>query len=168
MPSIPPALSSENSGGQLCSGALSGSVGMEPPSKRAKCEHGRQRSKCKECGGSGICQHGRRRSRCKECGGASICQHGRQRSRCKKCPSTQPREKARIRKRVEPDERDEEEDGEISCTGGCKGKWSQYKFEELDWNQDPLAEDGLWHAHSSISECSVCLCIVYSNSCLCS
>ena len=27
---------------------------------------GRQRSKCKECGGSQICEHGRRRSQCKE------------------------------------------------------------------------------------------------------
>ena len=35
------------------------------------CPHGRQRSKCKECGGKGICEHGRRRSQCKECGGAS-------------------------------------------------------------------------------------------------
>ena len=26
------------------------------------CEHGRQRYRCKECGGSGICEHGRRRS----------------------------------------------------------------------------------------------------------
>jgi hypothetical protein len=41
----------------------------------------RIRSKCKECGGSGICEHGRRcrqrRSECKECGGGSICEHGR-------------------------------------------------------------------------------------------
>ena len=44
------------------------------------CEHGRQRSKCKECGGKGICEHGRQRSQCKECGGSSICEHGRQRS----------------------------------------------------------------------------------------
>jgi hypothetical protein len=49
------------------------------------CKHGRQRSNCKECGGSGICEHGRRRSVCKECGGGSICQHGRRRSRCKGC-----------------------------------------------------------------------------------
>ena len=33
------------------------------------CEHGRQRSQCKDCGGSGLCEHGRRKSRCKECGG---------------------------------------------------------------------------------------------------
>ena len=49
------------------------------------CPHGRQRSKCKECGGPGICEHGRERSKCKECGGASICEHGRQRSQCKEC-----------------------------------------------------------------------------------
>ena len=51
-------------------------------------------------------------------------------------------------------ESDEEEDGEMACTGGCKGKWSRYSFEELDWNQDPLAEDGLWHAYWLY----VCLC----------
>ena len=67
-----------------------------------------------------------------------------------------------IRKRVESDLTEEEDPGEMACNGGCKGKWSRYSFEELDWNQDPLAEDGLWHAHSSISECAACLCIVYS------
>ena len=36
-----------------------------------------------------------------------------------------------------------EDAGEMACTGGCKCKWSRYSFEELDWNQDPLAEDGL-------------------------
>ena len=35
-------------------------------------EHGRRRSDCKECGGSGGCEHGRVRSRCREC----ICEHG--------------------------------------------------------------------------------------------
>ena len=49
------------------------------------CEHGRQRSICKECGGGGICEHGRRRSICKECGGSGLCEHGQVRSRCKDC-----------------------------------------------------------------------------------
>ena len=49
------------------------------------CSHGRQRSRCKECGGSGLCKHGRERSRCKECGGGGLCEHGRRRSRCKEC-----------------------------------------------------------------------------------
>ena len=49
------------------------------------CGHGRQRSKCKECGGAGICEHGRDRYFCKECGGAGICEHRRQRHRCKEC-----------------------------------------------------------------------------------
>ena len=56
------------------------------------CPHGKQRSYCKECGGSAFastvvgalvqgsrrpCVHGRVRSTCKECGGGSICVHGR-------------------------------------------------------------------------------------------
>eukprot|EP00605_Chrysophyceae_sp_TOSAG23-4_P001203 GSChrysophyteH1.ASY1.ANO1.1312.1 assembled CDS len=74
---------------------------------RACCEHGRRKSRCKECGGSGICEHGRlylykgnvcmwrhgkiccehgrEKYRCKECGGSGICEHGRQKSRCKEC-----------------------------------------------------------------------------------
>ena len=52
---------------------------------KKKCEHGRERSRCKHCGGGGICEHGRRRSQCKECGGGSICEHGRRRSLCKEC-----------------------------------------------------------------------------------
>ena len=31
-----------------------------------KCEHGRQRNKCKDCGGSKICFHGRQKARCKD------------------------------------------------------------------------------------------------------
>ena len=49
------------------------------------CPSGRQRSKCKDCGGSGFCEHGRERSRCKDCGGSGLCEHGRARSRCKEC-----------------------------------------------------------------------------------
>ena len=61
------------------------------------CEHGRQRSQCKECGGPGICEHGRRRSQCKECGGGSFCEHGRRRSECKECGGSQICEHGRIR-----------------------------------------------------------------------
>ena len=49
------------------------------------CPHGRQRVRCKECGGSAICEHGRQRNRCKECGGVSICEHGLHRYYCKNC-----------------------------------------------------------------------------------
>ena len=60
-------------------------ITKKPKYVRPKCPHGRERSRCKECGGASICEHGRRRSQCKECGGASICEHGRQRSNCKEC-----------------------------------------------------------------------------------
>ena len=53
--------------------------------KRVKCEHGRKRTECKDCGGSGVCEHGRRRDQCKDCGGSSFCEHRRERSRCKDC-----------------------------------------------------------------------------------
>ena len=33
----------------------------------------------------GICQHNRQTSLCRECGGSSICQHNRQRSACEEC-----------------------------------------------------------------------------------
>ena len=65
-----------------------GTVGVSeaaPRQQQGKCEHGRRRIQCKECGGANICQHGRQRSRCKECAGASICQHGRERNGCKEC-----------------------------------------------------------------------------------
>ena len=50
-----------------------------------KCEHGRNRYQCKECGGGSICEHGRLRYQCKECGGSQICEHGRERRKCKEC-----------------------------------------------------------------------------------
>ena len=53
--------------------------------ERLKCEHKRQKNKCKDCGGSAICEHNRRKSRCKDCGGASICEHKRLKSQCKIC-----------------------------------------------------------------------------------
>ena len=53
------------------------------------CDHGRERNRCKECGGASICEDGRVRSQCKECGGASICEHGRERSVCKACGGSQ-------------------------------------------------------------------------------
>jgi len=50
-----------------------------------KCIHGRQKSRCKECGGCEICIHGKLKSYCKECGGSQICIHGKRRSICKEC-----------------------------------------------------------------------------------
>ena len=49
------------------------------------CEHNRIRSYCKDCGGSSFCEHNKRKAQCKECGGSEICEHNRQRSRCKEC-----------------------------------------------------------------------------------
>jgi hypothetical protein len=67
--------------------------------KRVPCEHGRQRSLCKDCGGSGVCEHGRRRDQCKDCGGSSFCEHGRRRSTCKDCGGGSMCEHGRERRR---------------------------------------------------------------------
>ena len=53
-----------------------------------KCEHGRHKSQCRDCGGSAVCPHGRAKNICIECGGASICEHKRRRSKCKDCGGT--------------------------------------------------------------------------------
>jgi hypothetical protein len=48
-------------------------VGQKPGQvKRVikKCEHGRQKSQCKDCRGAGICEHDRQKRLCKDCGGS--------------------------------------------------------------------------------------------------
>ena len=51
----------------------------------AFCEHGKEKSRCKDCGGSAFCEHGKHKSYCKDCGGSSICEHGKRKSQCKDC-----------------------------------------------------------------------------------
>ena len=63
----------------------------------SKCEHGRRKDRCKECGGSQICEHGKRKERCKECCGSEICEHDRRRSECKDCGGSRFCEHNRIR-----------------------------------------------------------------------
>ena len=53
--------------------------------ERKKCPHGKQKSRCKDCGGSEICTHDRVRYTCKDCKGSGICEHDRVRYRCKDC-----------------------------------------------------------------------------------
>ena len=54
--------------------------------KKSKyCEHGKQKSYCKECGGSAICEHGKFKKICKECRGSGICEHGKIKQICKEC-----------------------------------------------------------------------------------
>jgi hypothetical protein len=63
----------------------------------SKCEHGRQKAYCKDCGGCRICVHGRQKPTCKDCGGVMICEHLRVRSRCKDCGGTSICEHKRLR-----------------------------------------------------------------------
>lgn len=54
-------------------------------SRQVRCPHGRERGKCKECGGSQICEHGRFKFQCRECGGVAFCTHSKRRSQCFLC-----------------------------------------------------------------------------------
>jgi hypothetical protein len=45
-----------------------------------RCEHGREKRRCRECGGSGICKHNHVKFTCKQCnagGSGGICIHNR-------------------------------------------------------------------------------------------
>ena len=72
-------------GGQLTKCCIKCLDNFKKPRQRTKCEHGRQRSKCKDCGRGHICEHNRRRSTCKDCGGGHICEHNKERSACPAC-----------------------------------------------------------------------------------
>ena len=88
-----------------------------------KCEHGRVRYSCKDCGGSGICEHGRRRTVCKDCGGGSICEHGRRRSTCRDCGGGGP---VTFLEATEVEEFDGEEavgPYGASTRGRCTARW---------------------------------------------
>jgi hypothetical protein len=51
----------------------------------SKCEHGKRKSRCVDCGGSEICEHNKIKSRCIECGGESICEHQKRKDNCREC-----------------------------------------------------------------------------------
>ena len=64
-----------------------------------KCEHGKRKTRCVECGGSEICIHNKRRSRCVDCGGGEICEHKIIRANCINCKGSQVCEHNKIRPR---------------------------------------------------------------------
>jgi len=57
--------------------------------KKYQCEHGRRKSRCKDCGGSSLCVHNRQKNNCKECGGSSFCVHNRMKVTCIECGGSQ-------------------------------------------------------------------------------
>lgn len=62
--------------------------GLNAKYEQKRCEHDRERTKCKECGGGYICMHQREKSTCVDCHGASVCEHNKQRAICKDCNGT--------------------------------------------------------------------------------
>ena len=67
---IPPSGNTNRAGNRILSDTRN--TALDEKKKNAemgkkRCEHGREPSRCKECGGSGICEHGRQRRQCKDC-----------------------------------------------------------------------------------------------------
>ena len=58
---------------------------VTPKKCAKKCEHGKIKNQCRECGGSSFCEHGIRKFTCKKCGGTEICVHGKRKPICKEC-----------------------------------------------------------------------------------
>lgn len=91
--------------------------------EKCKCEHGRQKSQCRECKGSSICEHDRQRRQCIECKGSSICEHDKRRTRCIECKGSSICEHDRIRSRCRECkgssicEHDKRRDSCIDCDG---------------------------------------------------
>ena len=50
-----------------------------------KCEHNREKSICKDCGGSSICEHDKQKRQCRECNGSSFCIHDKFKAQCREC-----------------------------------------------------------------------------------
>ena len=53
--------------------------------RKLLCEHGKRKSRCRECGGSQICEHGKCKAQCRQCGGSAFCKHGKYRAQCRQC-----------------------------------------------------------------------------------
>ena len=53
--------------------------------QQTKCKHGRQGSRCKDCGGCQICENSKQRLHCKDCGGSQVCEHNKIKPQCKDC-----------------------------------------------------------------------------------
>lgn len=56
---------------------------------KKKCEHGKEKCRCINCGGSGICIHKLRKDYCTDCKGSQICIHNKGKRYCKECIGSQ-------------------------------------------------------------------------------
>lgn len=85
--------------GQYCQPTTHSAPQAPAKAKRKgyKCPHKRQKSKCRDCNGSGICEHNKVKTYCKLCNGPGLCEHKRQKSRCKECGGSSICEHAMIK-----------------------------------------------------------------------
>jgi hypothetical protein len=112
-----------------------------------KCEHSREKRRCRDCGGSQICEHNRRNYQCKECGGGSICEHNRLKSQCKECGGASICEHSRIKSRCK------------ECGGGSICEHNRRKSECKECGGSQICEHN--RQKSQCKECSPLLCLIH-------
>lgn len=61
----------------------------KPVTTVKKCEHGKQKHRCRDCGGSSFCEHNKRKTYCETCGGSELCIHKKRKARCRECNGTE-------------------------------------------------------------------------------
>lgn len=88
--------------------------------ERNKCEHGKRRTLCKECGGGSYCEHDKIRTDCIDCKGGSICEHEKRKRDCLECNGSQRCEHGKRKARCK------------ECDGGS---YCQHKREKYRCNQ---------------------------------
>jgi hypothetical protein len=101
----------------------------------SKCEHGKQKTHCKECGGSAFCEHNKFKQYCKECGGSSICEHGKRKTNCKECGGSSICEHGKIKAQCK------------ECGGSAFCEHEKRKAICKDCNGSAFCEHGKYKAH---------------------
>ena len=101
----------------------------------SKCEHGKQKANCKECGGSAFCEHNKFKQYCKECGGSSICEHGKRKTNCKKCGGSAFCEHGRLKAQCK------------ECGGSAFCEHEKRKAICKECNGSAFCEHGKYKAH---------------------
>ena len=81
------ALSKDTSDSRLEQDTGQGACDAQEPEKKKpnKCPHGKQKSRCIDCGGQALCEHKVQRYFCKKCNGGRYCDHGKQKHLCIEC-----------------------------------------------------------------------------------
>merc|ERR1711871_1317242 len=107
--------------------------------KRKTCMHGRDKGKCRECGGVSFCIHQRYKYTCIECEGPGVCIHKRRKAEGKECKGGSVCVHNRIRRRC----------------GDCGGK-AKCEHKRLKWQCKDCHGSSICHHKKRKHSCELC------------